>query len=141
MAGYERNPDVLAQIRDLQEQVRRLRTKTPDDEGLTGGKFMDTHSFIVGGPVDPSLYIPPAHIYLPDPGEEGIADQATSVYWNYGHYCRSGSVGVILRLKRAGVETAITDTTTLQYNDQIRVQIMSGSGEDLTVWYVLIHSF
>jgi hypothetical protein len=83
MAGHERNPDLLAQMRDLQEQVRRLRTKT-DDSG--GGKFMDTHSFIVGGLVDSTLYIPPAHVYLPDPGEEGIANQSTSIYWLFGHY-------------------------------------------------------
>lgn len=131
--------DFLEDYHLTKDRVRRLELRARPTGG--GGKFMDTHSFIVGGAVDPSLYIPPAHVYLPDPGEEGIANQVTSIYWNYDSYCRTGSVGVAMKLIRGGVESNIIDTTVLHYNDKIRAQITGGSGEDLTAWYVLIHEF
>jgi hypothetical protein len=134
MAGYYKRQDLTQQVRVMQEQIRRLQSRVPP-----GSSLVDTHSFIVGGSVDPSLYIPPAHIFLPDPADEALAGQVTSVYWNYGFYCRTGSVNINLKLIRGGSESTVTDTTVLQNNDKLRAQIISGSGEDLTAWYVLIH--
>lgn len=48
MAGFASSPDLLTQIRSLQEQVRRLRTKIPDEGGTD---VVHYENWIVAPPV------------------------------------------------------------------------------------------
>lgn len=133
-----RSFDFVEEYRILKDRVRRLELRQPPTGG--GGKMMTAHNFIVGGIVDASIYIPPARVYVPDPGEQGI-NQTVSLYWFYGSFCRFGNVGVDLFHIRGGVESPVNNVIPLNWDDSVRAKILGGSGEDLTVWYVLIHEF
>lgn len=128
--------DFLEDYRVTKDRVRRLELRPLAPTG--GRKFMISHNFIVGGLVEPSTYIPPALVYVPNLGEEGIA-QRIFLYGTYGSFCKIGTIGVSLMRVRGGSETLVTDTVQLLSGDAVRAKVVNGSGEDLTVWYVLIH--
>jgi hypothetical protein len=128
--------DFLEDYRVTKDRVRRLELRPLAPTG--GRKFMISHNFIVGGLVDPATYIPPALVYVPNLGEEGIA-QRTFLYGVYGSFCKIGSIGISLMHIRGASESLLTDTVQLLSGDAVRAEVVSGSGEDLTVWYVLIH--
>jgi hypothetical protein len=132
MAGYYKRQDLTQQIRVMQEQIRRLQSRVNP-----GPNIVITHNFIVGGPVDTALYIPPANVHTATSGE----NFPTSVAWYgfRGAFARVGSVAVQWLLNDSTVLPA--DYVELNDGDHIRPQLTTASGaEDLTAWYTLIYN-
>ena len=118
MAEKYRQSDLISEVRRMQEQIRRLWTRLNE-----GGVVLVTHSFIVGGPIDTDIYIPPAYCFF-------------STYWygEYGAFCRVGTVSV--SFKNNG--TTLTTATGLPGGTKIRAVIDSATGAaDMTAWYTL----